>query len=743
MKSILENMKTGEVQTYDIPAPELRAGGLLVRTEFSAISAGTERVKVETGEKSLLQKALARPDLVKQVIDYGRHNGIQAAIQKVRARLDTLNTLGYSCAGTVLQVGEGVTGFRPGDRVACAGANYATHSEINFVPQHLASHVPASVSLDAASLATIGAIAMQGLRQAKISFGETVAVIGAGLVGILAIQMARAAGCRVIAIDRNASRAKQAAEMGAHLGLSSEDAGLLPAVQAFSRYGVDAAIITAATSSAEPVELAASLLRDRGRIVIVGDVGMSVSRQNMYMKELSLLMSRSYGPGRYDAQYEEAGNDYPIGYVRWTEQRNLEAFLDLLATGAIDVSGLLRHRYPVQFGAKAYDEIRSGGAYTAIIEYAAQRETAAAAEVLQPQPQRNSGALRIGLIGAGSFGRSVIVPNLKAAGNASLHSVASLSGVGAESARQACGFSRAATPADLLNSPEVDAVFIASRHDSHAAYVQVALEHDKPVFVEKPLAITRKQLASIRDTYNAARLPFLMVGFNRRFAPATGKIREFFAARREPMMVQVRVNAGFLPPEHWAHADGGRIVGELCHFVDWARAMVGVPIRYVSASSLPDGARYRQDNVAVTLAFSDGSIGNLVYLANGDRSVPKEYFEVSCEGKTARLDNWASLRLAVQGRERTVKAGRDKGHRREIELTIKAMRAGLSPIAFDEIVEVTETCFAIVDSIRTQRSIEVNVLGDALNVAADTTAQGAEAPCTVDDGVGVHAGLTE
>lgn len=710
MKSILEDIKTGAVETHDIPAPELRPGGMLVRTHFSAISAGTERVKVETGEKSLLRKAMARPDLVKQVVAHARQNGVRSAFQKVQARLDTLASLGYSCAGTVLAIGDGVNEFRPGDRVACGGVNYATHSELNFVPCNLAVHVPNSVSLKAASLTTIGAIAMQGLRQAQVSFGETVAIVGAGLVGVLAVQIAKAAGCRVIAIDRNEQRASNAQKMGAHLGISSEDRDIVQRVREFSRYGVDAAVVTAATPSADPLELAAELLRDRGRIVVVGDVGMGVSRNHMYMKELSLLMSRSYGPGRYDPSYEEDGRDYPIGYIRWTEERNMEAFIDLLAARAIDIGPILDPTYPVSQGSRAYDDIRKKGVYTAIIDYETYEtcsEPAVAVPARGPSP-RVEGELRIGLIGVGAFARSVLVPNIKRCSGVVLESVASLSGVGAESARKVCGFKRAQSVANLLFSDELDGVFIASHHDSHAKYVAEGLARGKKIFVEKPLATTPEELDIVRSAHATSASPFLMVGFNRRFAPATDKIREHFKGRCEPMVVHERINAGVIPLDHWIHADGGRIVGELCHFVDWARAIVDAPIQAVSASALPDGSRYHQDNVSVTLTFVDGSIANLLYLANGDRSVPKEYFEVFSEGKTARLDDWSLLRLGSGGKERKVKLGHDKGHRHEVDITIAAMKSGCpAPIPILELIEVTEATFAIQRSLRSAGPISL------------------------------------
>lgn len=721
MRAVLEDMKTGEVRTYDVPSPELRPGGVLVKTHFSAISSGTERVKVETGEKSLLQKAMARPDLVKQVVDYARQNGVRAAYEKVQARLDSLSTMGYSSAGVVLEVGEGVTGLQPGDRVACAGGGYSNHCEINFVPRNLVAKVPANVGLDAAALGTIGAIAMQGLRQAQINFGETVLVVGAGLLGVLACQMARAAGCRVIAVDLNADRARAATNFGAHIGLSSEDPLLGTTVLEFSRYGVDAAIITAATPSAAPLELASKLARDRGRIVVVGDVGMGVSRGNMYMKELSLLMSRSYGAGRYDASYEEQGHDYPIGYVRWTEQRNIEAFLDLLASGSVNVAPLIASRYAVENAGQAYQDIRAGKSYTAVIDYTGEpaSKPAPAASAVRPPVQ---GQLRVGAIGAGGFARSIIFPALKSDSQVVFQSVATATGTGAESAKRSFKFSEAQTAAELISNPNIDAVFIASRHDSHAKYVVDGLRHGKAVFVEKPLATTRAELGEVVSAYSdelrKGSAPFVMVGFNRRFAPATQKLNQFFAGHNEPMVLNVRCNAGYAPKDAWVHADGGRIVGEFCHFVDWARAVVGSPIKRVFAAATPDGARYTGDNVNVTLTFADGSVANLQYLANGNAALPKEFFEVFCQGQVARIDDFAELHLGRAGKLSSSKSTQDKGHRSELQETIEAMRNGKpSPIPFEQLLEVSEATLAVGESIRS---------GQVITIGEKASATGAE-----------------
>jgi predicted dehydrogenase/threonine dehydrogenase-like Zn-dependent dehydrogenase len=717
IRAVLKDMRNGEVAVYSVPEPEVRSGGILVRTAFSAISSGTERATVESGEKSIIARALDRPDLLKQLLDFTRNNGVKAAYAKVQTRLDSLSPLGYSSSGTVIGVGEGVNEFRCGDRIACGGSGYANHCEVNWVPRNLAVHVPDSVPLEAASLTTVGAIAMQGVRQAQVSFGETVVVIGAGLVGVLTMQLARTAGCRVIAIDLEESRVRQACALGAHLALLSSDPHVPQAVREFSRYGADAAIVTAATQSAEPLELAAKVLRDRGRVVVVGDVGMGVSRSSMYHKELTLAMSRSYGPGRYDPGYEESGNDYPVGYVRWTERRNMEAFLDFLASGSVDVSRLLDKRYSVDAAARAYQDLRAGRIYTAILEYplAERPGKDAPAQVAVARLPVNR-QLRVGCIGAGGFATSQIFPNLKADDRVSLEAVATASGISAESARRTTGFNRAQSPSELLADPRLNAVFVASRHYSHAQYVVTALQNGKAIFVEKPLAVNSEQLEFIRQAYwGAARAqtaPFLMVGFNRRFAPFTEKIREFFLGRREAMMVQARINAGFVPRDHWIQQpnEGGRIIGEFCHFVDWARYVVGFPIRTVSAVALPDSSRYNHDNVSTTLTFADGSLANLVYIANGNPAVPKEQFEVFCEGAVARLEDFEMLQLVRDRKTTRFKSAQDKGHRRELNLTVQAMASGTeAPIPFDQIFEVTELTFSIARAIATGEQVSEKI----------------------------------
>jgi predicted dehydrogenase/NADPH:quinone reductase-like Zn-dependent oxidoreductase len=716
MLAILENLRSGKITVCETPQPELRRGGILVKTAFSALSTGTERAHRQQAEKSLMGKALARPDMVRQVMDFARKEGVLAAYRRVQTRLNTLSPRGYSCSGTVIAVADGVHEFQVGDCVACAGVGYANHSGINFVPRNLAARVPPGVSLDAAAITTIGSIAMQGLRQSQATLGETVAVIGAGLVGVLTIQLAKAAGHRVVAVDLDRGRVQRAIEMGADLGLCSADNNVTSAVLEFTRYGADAAVITAATPSTEPIEMAARILRDRGRIVIVGDVGLGVSRHNVYHKELSVVLSRSYGPGRYDPQYEEEGTDYPIGYVRWTEKRNMEAFLGLLASGTVKIAPLLERRYPVAQGDSAYAELKSSSAYTVLIEYPPDKSCTPVPQSAAAGPaggRRNPNRIQLGCIGAGSFASNVIFPSLRAT-KAVLHSVATASGIASESARRSFGFACSQTPNELIQDPGTEAVFVMSRHDSHARFVVAALSHHKPVFVEKPLGITHDQLEEIRCAIEAERergySPFVMVGFNRRFAPLTRDLCEFFAGRTEAMMIHARINAGYLPPEHWAQhkLDGGRILGEFCHFIDWARAVIGVPIEHVSATALPDVSRYNRDNIAVTLSFADGSLANLLYLANGDKSIPKEYMEVFCQGRVARLEDFCCLELARNGKVRRVKSARDKGHNREIQLTIEAMSRGTdAPIPISELMEVSEATLAVADSIASGRRVDI------------------------------------
>jgi polar amino acid transport system substrate-binding protein len=718
MKQICQSQGLGRIAVEEVPAPVLRPGGVLVRTVWSLISAGTERAKLELAQKSLAGKALARPEQARQVIDALRQQGLAATYRKVTNRLDSLEPLGYSCSGVVLAAGAGAEDFTPGDAVACAGAGYANHAEVNFVPRNLCVRIPDALELDEAAFATAGAIAMQGVRQAEARLGEAVAVIGLGLIGLLTVQILKAAGCRVLGVDLDAERRRLAGQLGAEAAAPPDAALVLTLASAvFGLPGCDAAIVTAATSSDGPLELAGRLCRDRGRVVVVGNVGMKVPRQVFYEKELDLRLSRSYGPGRYDPDYEEKGRDYPLGYVRWTERRNLEAFLALAAGRKIDLRPLITHRFPIQDAPAAYALIQGGEPCLGVLlayPSATPPNTTPPRITRRHTEPRPSGSgprplVRLGFLGAGNFAQDTLLPALQSLGQVRFQAVATASGLSAVSVARRFGFARAAADAaDLLLDPEIDAVVIATRHDAHAALVIDALKANRHVFVEKPLAVRPEELeaiaAALRSLPNP---PLLMVGFNRRFAPAVRVAREFFASNSEPLCLRCRVNAGYLPPANWLHdpeTGGGRITGEGCHFVDLALHLAGSRPVQVFAQALPDGGRYRHDNVSLQIRFANGSLATVDYLANGDKRLPKEAIEIFGGGAAAIIDDFRRVTLARHGKLRRLGhwwSGPDKGHRAELKAFIEAVRrGGPSPVPFDEAARSMRVTFRLLDALR-------------------------------------------
>ncbi len=715
MKQLLQSAATGETTVLDLPAPLLRPGMVLVRNAASLVSAGTERTSVEFSRKSLLDKARSRPDLVKKVLDKARTDGALSAWEAARTRLDQPMVLGYSSAGTVIGVGEGVDGFHVGDRVACAGGGYASHAEIVCVPVNLVAPVPDGVPLDHAAFATVGAIGLHGLRLAEPALGETVAVVGLGLIGLLVAQMARAAGAKVLGVDLDPSRVALARELGADVALVS-GSGDDPAAAARALtggLGVDAALVTAATKSTAPVELAAELCRDRGRVVVVGAVGMDLPRPPFYEKELSFRVSRSYGPGRYDPSYEEGGVDYPAGYVRWTENRNLAAFLEQADRGAVKIEPLVTHRFPIAGAAAAYDLITDGDepSLGVLVTYP---------EGPEPEGDRPArrvevagavagadGAPRVGLLGAGNFATATLLPAMKDAGGLAFAGVCTATGASGQHAASKYGFRYATTdPGELLADPDVDLVAVLTRHHLHAPQVVAALDAGKHVFVEKPPALDEAGLADVVRAHARAKDRLLAVGYNRRFAPMAVALREALAGAGEPLVVDVRVNAGFIPADHWTQdpkVGGGRIVGEACHFVDLLAYLTGaLPVR-VTARGTPDGGRYREDNVVLTLDFEDGSVGSLTYVASGDKGLGKERVEAFGGGVAAALDDWRTLELH-RGGKRTVQKSRlrqDKGHRDEWVAVARALaEGGAPPIPLEGLVATSLATFAAVRSLR-------------------------------------------
>ncbi len=716
MKQILQNARNGEIEVRDVPAPLAAKGCVLVRVAASLVSAGTERAAAEFASKNLIQKAQARPDLVRDVVSKIRREGLWSAVSAVRSRLDQPSALGYSCAGTVVEVGAGLSDIRVGDRVACAGAGFAVHAEFACVPRMLMARIASSaVDFESAAFTTVGAIAIHAVRTAEAKLGEVVAVIGLGLLGQLAVQILRAAGCTVIGLDLVQGRAALAVTMGATAATTSEEEFRDLCFRHSNGYGTDAVLITAETSSSAPVNLASQVARDRGIVVAVGAVGMELERRRYYEKELDFRVSRSYGPGRYDATFEQKGIDYPIGHVRWTETRNMEAFLQLLADERLNVKPLITHRYDIVNAASAY-ELIAGEAQQpylgVIIQYPADQQMGLRRfELVGPQ-SRTSCEKRVivGLLGAGSFARGVLIPAMRQS-SAELTGVCSASGVSAQSAAKKFGFVFCTTDeGEIYSDDSINAVVIATRHNLHAAQVISALESGKHVFCEKPLCLTEEELDAIMTAYASAASCRLMVGFNRRFAPMIQQLRAFLAQGDGPFTMHYRVNAGPLPPDHWINdpeQGGGRILGEMCHFLDLLSFICASGPVSVQAIGAPSSSG--QDVTAI-IEFANGSIGTITYICNGDRAFSKERIEVFRGGAVAALDDFRRLDLIRHGKKKAFhsRLRQDKGHKSEWRAFSECITSGgPAPIAFDEIVASTLATIRIAESLRSGQEQQI------------------------------------
>jgi len=715
MKQVVQNFRSGQLKVEELPRPALRPAGVLVRTAFSLISAGTERTIVETAQSSLIGKARSRPDLVRQVLDTVKREGLSSTYEKVKARLSQTRDLGYSAAGTVVEVGNKSNEFRVGDRVACAGAGYASHAEVIYVPKNLCCKLPDEASLEAACYTTVGAIALQGIRQADPRLGEGVAVIGLGLVGQLTVQLLRAAGCRVLGIDIDPSACDLAKKSGAD-AVAAPGSAATACAALTDGHGADCVVITAATKTSEPIELAAELARDRGRVVVVGLVGMDVPRDLFYAKEIELRLSRSYGPGRYDAEYEEKGTDYPIGYVRWTEKRNMEAFLHLVAEGKVNTDVLTTHRFEIGRAPEAYDLIVNAAERSCgiVLQYADSSSEYEATRAKSAKPLA-VGELGVSFIGAGNFARGVLLPIVKRQAKLHLVAVGAATGLSAKNTAEQFGFSYSTTDyQEILADEKSQLVFIATRHDSHARIAAEALRRGKHVFVEKPLAITEEGL---REVLAAARESngLLMVGYNRRFAQIAVEVKKSFSSRNGPMTIVYRVNAGQLASDHWAHDDdegGGRILGEVCHFIDFVQYLTGaVPVRVSAERVSRRAAGGVDDSALISLSMSDGSVSSIVYAASGDSSLAKEHVEIFCDGSVATIDDFKSG--ALMRNRKTVTIGRraqDKGHAAEITAFVEAARTGGSaPISLESLTATTLASLGAVESANTGSSVLVDL----------------------------------
>lgn len=712
MKQVVQDYKTGKLEVKDVPPPSIKSGGVLVKNVCSVVSVGTEKMTVTTAQSGLLGKIKKRPDLVKQVVESVRKEGLLSTYRKTMGKLEVLRALGYSSAGVVIEVAQEVDEFQVGDRVACGGGGYASHAEIVFVPKNLCVKIPNGVNFEEASFTTIGAIAIQGVRQAGISVGENVAVIGLGLVGQITAQILKAAGCNVLGMDILPSRVELAKDCGIDQGVVLGRDDVFKIVDFFTDgRGVDAVLLTASTSSNKPMEMAGDILRDRGRVVVVGAVRMDIPRGPYYAKELEVKLSRSYGPGRYDPVYEEKGIDYPLGYVRWTEKRNMEAFLKLLADGKVNIKKLITHKFDIKDAVEAYNLILENTQnYLGImIVYPyLEKKTFPTKIKIKAKPKKSSSEiLNIGFIGAGSFAQKSLLPNILRLKEVNLKGVATATGVNARRVAEKFGFEYCTTNAQqILEDPEIDCVFIATRHNLHARFVSQALARGKETFVEKPLALNHEELKRIIEAYekSSARL---IVGFNRRFAPAVVEAKKFFQNRKGLMIINYRVNAGFIPSSHWVHdpeEGGGRIKGEVCHFIDLIIYLAKARPIKVLAERVNTLAKtesiINDDNLIITLKLEDGSLGCISYIACGDISLPKERIEIFADNSTVVIEDFKSVSFYREGKWKKRRLF-GKGHKEELVNFIDCVKKQRpSPISFEELVLTTITTFKVIESLR-------------------------------------------
>ena len=715
MKQVLQNRKTGRPFVGEVPVPALLRGRVLVRTVASLISAGTERASVELVSKGLLQEARQRPDLVKAVVAKVKNEGLFNTFASVRDKMAASQSLGYSAAGIVAEVADDVTEFRIGDRVACAGVGFASHAEMLSVPKNLCVHLPEQVCFEAGAFGTLGAIALQGVRLAEPTLGESVVVIGLGLVGQLTVQLLKANGCRVFGLDLDPARVSLAMELGADRAIVSGDDAASEIDKWTRGCGADAVLITAATDSNQPVELAARVSRLKGRVIIVGMTGLDIPRQPFFSRELKLIISMSYGPGRYDPDYEERGHDYPLPYVRWTEKRNIESFLELVADRRVNVERLTTHRFRIDEAERAYELIsaESTEPYLGVLlNYDPEREITRRVQ-LTPAVHRAEKAIRIGVIGAGGYVPAMLLPHFKAEG-VDFRSIATASGVSAHDVGKRFGFAQAVSSAEeVINDRDINLVVIGTRHDSHASIASQALAQNKNVFVEKPLALNDDELDQVLDAA-ANSTGLLMVGFNRRFSPLARRAKDFFAGRNTPLSILYRVNAGRIPKEHWiqdAHQGGGRIIGEICHFIDLMQHLTeSLPVSVFAESvSAKSDQTINADSVFITLRFADGSNGCIAYVSEGDKSLAKERVEIFGGTRTVVLDDYRRATLHKDGREEqvTLKA-QDKGQQEQVRQICTSILQGTeAPIPLNDLAATTRATFRVLDALREHRPFEV------------------------------------
>ncbi|EGQ8918980.1 TPA: zinc-binding dehydrogenase [Vibrio parahaemolyticus] len=705
MKQILQNISNGETSIVDVPCPQPKCGYLLISSNKTLVSAGTERMLIDFGKANFIDKARQQPDKVKMVLGKIKTDGLIPTVDAVRSKLDQPLPLGYCNVGTVLD--SGGTSFEVGTRVVSNG----NHAEVVRVAKNLCVKVPENVDDESAAFTVLGAIALQGVRLIKPTLGECVVVTGLGLIGLITVQLLRANGCRVLGIDYDSSKCELARQLGAETVDLSQSEDPIKASEVFSRgRGVDGVIITASTKSNEPLSQAATMCRQRGRIVLVGVIGQEISRADFFAKELTFQVSCSYGPGRYDTEYEDKGNDYPVGFVRWTEQRNFEAVLDMMSSGALDVKPLITHRFSIDDALEAYKCLDDRTSLGIVLDYPNHdlgRLTSRSVE-LEPSVSFTPASANCAFIGAGNYASRILMPAFKGAG-ASLNTVVTSAGMSAVHHGRKQGFIKASTDyADVLSDASVDTVVIATQHNLHALQTVDAIKSGKHVFVEKPLALSESEVDLIERTYHESETkPKVMVGYNRRFSPLTQKMKDLMKSVKGPKTFIMTMNAGDIPADHWTQdvsIGGGRIIGEACHYIDLMRHLAGCKITGFNAMSIGDapGVAVREDKASITLSFEDGSIGTIHYFANGGKDFPKERIEVFANDSVLQLDNFRKLTgFGWKGFSKMKLSSQDKGQKNCSKLFIDSVKQGsASPINFDELIEVAKVSCRVAEQLR-------------------------------------------
>jgi predicted dehydrogenase len=704
MKQVV--IKKGQVLTKEIPAPTVGNDEVLIKVRYSCISAGTENSAVTTSGKSLVKRVIEKPQHIKKAISLVAEKGLKGTMDLVSKQVGSESATGYSISGEVIEVGSNITNYKIGDLVAAAGAKLANHAEYVSVPVNLVMKVDEGLNLKLASTVTLGGIAMQGVRRADIKLGEFVAVIGTGILGLITIQLLKASGARVVAIDFDKKRLELAEKYGAELTLTPDSGYEEKVIQWSGGYGVDVSVFTAATQSNSPLASTFKITRKKGSVVLVGVAGKEIDRNDIYQKEIDFKISTSYGPGRYDGSYEEKGLDYPYAYVRWTENRNMQSYLDLLLQGVVSIDEMITSTYPIEESTEAFASLNqeSEKPLMVLLKYTSEVQGYLSSKTVDNSTfQKEAGdKIRVGILGAGNFVQGRHLPNLQQLSNSfSIHAIMNRTGLTAENVAKKYNAKYSTTDINtVLSDPEVDLVFIGTRHENHAELIIKALQSNKHVFVEKPLAISAEQLDEVINVYqNLDEKPILMVGFNRRYSQYINKVKCATVGRVNPLYIRYRMSAGYQPPEHWVHEDGGRIIGEACHILDLVRFIVGAEIKTISVNSMCPNNEYYQssDNKVISISYKDGSVATIEYITTPHKSISKEFMEVHFDGTTIVMDDYKELKSFGIPLSHESKVS-DKGHLDELEVLFDALSKGELPCSFDEVVETTRASFLIANN---------------------------------------------